>query len=169
MDIHVISGTEDLFTVFAFIWELASKVDVLHVLDGRAAVAADLATDAALVGPGPGIRELADVASQHCRDVLQVQAWKRGTCKKCWPALSLLWLVLSIWMKLGQMHWQTVLPVKCFLAVATLIHKLPAKMHSFDVILDILFGFVCLATKAAYNHSRFVTSLHVFIKNCSWA
>ena len=53
------------------------------MLDGRAAVAADLATDAALVGPGPGLRELADVASQHCRDVLQVQAWKRGTCKKC--------------------------------------------------------------------------------------
>ena len=83
MDIHVISGTEDLFTVFAFIRELAREVDVLHVLDGRAAVATDLATDATLVGPDPSLRELADVASQHCCDVLQVQAWKRGSCKKC--------------------------------------------------------------------------------------
>ena len=63
------------------------------MLDGRAAVAADLAADAALVGPGPGIRELADVASQHCRDVLQVQAWKRGSCVRSVDPCSVFTLV----------------------------------------------------------------------------
>ena len=42
------------------------------MLHGRAPVAADLAAEDALVGPGPGLRVFTDVASQHCRDVLEV-------------------------------------------------------------------------------------------------
>ena len=72
MDIHIISGTEDLFTVFAFVGELARKVDVLHVLHGRAPVAAHLAAEAAPVGPGPRLWMLSNVATQHCRDVLEI-------------------------------------------------------------------------------------------------
>ena len=72
MDIHIISGTEDLVTVFAFVGELAREVDVLHVLHGRAPVATHLAAEAAPVGPGPPLWILGNVAPQHCRDVLEI-------------------------------------------------------------------------------------------------
>ena len=72
MDIHIISRAEDLVTVFAFVGELPREVDVLHVLHSRAPVAVHLAAEAALVGPGPRLRVLTDVAPQHCRDVLEV-------------------------------------------------------------------------------------------------
>ena len=63
------------------------------------------------------------------------------------------------------MNRQAVFPIKCLLAVGALIHKLSPKMNSFDVILDILLGFVCLAAQTAFNHSSLGISFDVLIKN----
>ena len=70
VDVHVVPGTEYLLAVLAGVWELPSKVDVLHVFDGAAPVAVHLVADCAL--DSPGSRSLLKVTGDHRGHVFKV-------------------------------------------------------------------------------------------------